>query len=69
MYEFIRIGNTIINLAQVTSVKLDGKDNNGKPVTVVSFAGTASEVWLKGEEREQANIIFVGLATEEQVTA
>jgi hypothetical protein len=65
--QFVRIGNSIINLAQVTDVNLCWKGYRDEPNVIVHFSGAgddAHEVWFGDKDYDVAYKFFSGLAQE-----
>jgi hypothetical protein len=64
---FVRIGNSIINLAQVTDINLCWKGYRDDPNVIVHFSGAgddAHEVWFGDKDYDVAYKFFSGLAQE-----
>jgi hypothetical protein len=62
--QFIRIGDKVINLALVTSVKLETNIGySNKPVVLVCLMGGA-EVWFQNGEYETAAAFFRSISKE-----
>jgi hypothetical protein len=65
--QFVRIGNSIINLAQVTDINLCWKGYRDEPNVIVHFSGAgddAHEVWFGDKDYDVAYKFFSGLAQE-----
>jgi hypothetical protein len=65
--QFVRIGNSIINLAQVTDINLCWQGYRDEPNVIVHFSGAgddAHEVWFGDKDYDVAYKFFSGLAQE-----